>query len=66
VFVVVFMLASAGLLFIVDSAQKAAEEKVLQDIVDQARARAKKAEKQPPEPVKPAQQPKTEKKEPEE
>ncbi len=44
--VVVFGLASAGLLFVVDSSKKAAEEKILENIVKEARARAKKAGKE--------------------
>lgn len=40
---VVYGLASAGLLFIIDSSKKAAEEKVLEEIVKEARARAKRA-----------------------
>ncbi len=40
---------SAGLLFIIDSSRKAAEDKVLEEIVIAARARAKKnaAQKEP-------------------
>ena len=38
------MIASAGLFYVVDSAQAAAEEKLLEEIVQEARARAKKAE----------------------
>ncbi len=44
-----FGFTSAGLLFIIDSSKKAAEERVLEEIVREARARAKKAltEKEP-------------------
>jgi len=43
-YTVIFMLASAATIFILDSSQKAAEEKILENIVKDARKRAKKAE----------------------
>jgi len=43
-FFITMIVASAGLLYVVDSSQAAAEEKLLEEIVRKARARAKKAE----------------------
>jgi len=45
-YTVMFLIASGGLFFIVDSSRRAAEEKVLEAIVKEARERAKKAEKE--------------------
>ena len=42
-YAVLFMLTSAGLLFVVDAAHRAAEEKMLERIVEEARNRARKA-----------------------
>ncbi len=43
-FIVATLFSSACLFYIIDSAQAAAEEKLLERIVEEARARAKKAE----------------------
>lgn len=43
-FFVALAVSSAGLFYIIDSAKAAAEEKLLEQIVEEARARAKKAE----------------------
>ncbi|MGC9314976.1 MAG: hypothetical protein ACP5G4_05005 [bacterium] len=42
-FLVALTLSTASLFYIIDSAQAAAEEKLLEQIVEEARARAKKA-----------------------
>jgi len=42
-YTIMYMLASAGLLFVVDASRRAAEEKMLERIVKEARARARKA-----------------------
>lgn len=42
-FGVIFGISSLGLLFIIDSSRKAAEDKILEEIVREARARAKRA-----------------------
>jgi len=42
-FIVALAISTAGLFYIIDSAQVAAEEKLLEKIVEEARARARKA-----------------------